>query len=395
MEYAWGSKTFLPELLGLPVPATAPAAELWMGAHPRAPSRVKIAGSFVPLDLFIRQDPEGSLGPRTAERFRGKLPFLLKILAVDRPLSIQAHPDGDQAREGYRRENAAGIPLDDPSRNYRDPKPKPELLCALTQFEALCGFRGPDEIAAAASDLGLDSLLPEAGRFLEDPDEEKLRLLFQALLTIPAAEKKNLLGFIPDLVDGKKTARSIPAGILSRIALLAGLYPNDIGVLAPLFLNFVRLEPEEAIYLAPGVLHAYLKGAGVELMAGSDNVLRGGLTAKHIDGAELARILTCRCGPVTACQAESTDGVEFVYRTPAEEYRLSRLLPTPDGPFQSGGRRGPEIVFCHRGRARAEAETGAGSDLARGDSVFIPFGAGDYTIRGEAVLFRAAIPRQR
>lgn len=392
MEYAWGSSTFIPGLLGRPSPSRKPAAELWMGAHPRGPSRVEMAGSSIPLDRLIRKDPEGTLGPAAREKFGDRLPFLLKILAVERPLSIQAHPDRDQARRGFRRENAAGVPIGDPGRNYRDESAKPELLCALTPFEALCGFRDREEIAAAVSDLDLGSFLPEAERFRETPDGENLRRLFGALLALPAAEKKTLLARLGELADGARKIRPLPAEVKRWFAGLRKLYPGDIGMIAPLFLNLVRLEPEEALYLAPGELHAYLNGAGVEIMASSDNVLRGGLTAKHIDGPELAGILSCRCGPAQSFRADPGAGVESFYPSPAEEFRLSRLQPVSSAPFRSERRQGPEIVFCYRGRARVDGESGSAGDLARGDSVFIPFGAGEYTIRGEAVLYRATLP---
>lgn len=395
MEYAWGSSAFISELTGRPSPSRKPEAELWMGAHPRGPSRVETAGGAVRLDRFIRENPDETLGPETRKNFGDRLPFLLKILAVERPLSIQAHPDRDQARRGYRRENAAGIAVDGPGRNYRDPEPKPELLSALTPFAALCGFREPEEIAVAISDLDLGSLLPEAERFRTAPNGELLRDLFRALLTLPLPEKKSLLERLADLIEEERATRSIPDAVKSWISRLLKLYPDDVGVLGPLFLNFVRLKPEEALYLAPGVLHAYLNGSGVEVMAGSDNVLRGGLTAKHIDGAELADILNCRCGPVPAVRAKPGDGVESVYRSPAEEFQLSRLLPTPSTPFRSGNRRGPEIVFCYRGRGRATGDFGPAVDLSRGDSIFIPFGTGDYTIRGEATLYRGALPPPR
>ncbi len=391
MEYAWGSKSFIPELLGQPAPAAAPAAELWMGAHPRAPSRVKIRGRRIPLNRLIGDDPAGTLGPRAAEEFRGKLPFLLKVLAVERPLSIQAHPDRTQARNGYRRENAAGIPADGPGRNYPDPQPKPELICALTPFAALCGFRDLGEIAGAVSDLGLGSLLPQAALFVQEPGEDRLRHLFGGLLTLADPEKKAIFGRLGGPDGARPESPFLSPETRALIASLRELYPDDVGVLSPLFLNFIRLAPEESLYLGPGVLHAYLRGDGVEIMAGSDNVLRGGLTGKHIDGEELGRILSCRCGPVRTERAGG-EGVERVYPSPAEEFQLSRLLPATERLFRSGRRRGPEIIFCYRGRARVEGRNGSPAELGRGHSVFIPFKAGEYTIRGKAVLYRAALP---
>lgn len=393
MEYAWGSKSFIPELLGLSSPANSPAAELWMGDHPRAPSRAEIAGRLVPLDRLIRKNPEEILGPRAAKRFGARLPFLLKILAVEQPLSIQAHPDREQARRGYREENLAKIPIGCPTRNYRDPEHKPELLTALTPFEALCGFRETDQIASALSDLNLSLFLPEVARFLKSSDENHLRELFRALLTVSTSEKEVLLGRIGELADGNIEAPSIPDEIRNLIVRLRGLYPDDLGVLGPLFLNFLRLDPEEAIYLAPGVLHAYLRGAGVEIMAGSDNVLRGGLTVKHIDGGELANILSCRCGPVAVRRGKREGEVEFIYRSPAEEYQLSRLNPTGENPFRSGIRNGPEIVLCYQGQVQAKGKFGPTLDLIRGDSVFIPFEVGKYSLEGNAILYRAALPK--
>ena len=395
MEYAWGSKSFIPELLRLPSPAHSPAAELWMGDHPRAPSRAEIAGRLVPLDRLIQENPEGILGPRATRRFGPRLPFLLKVLSVEQPLSIQAHPDREQARRGYRKENSAEIPIECPSRNYRDPEHKPELLTALTPFEALCGFREPNQIAQALSDLNLSSFLSEAARFLKFPDEDHLRELFRALLTISTTGKKVLLEQIGRLTDGEAEAPSIPDEIRKLIARLRGLYPDDLGVLGPLFLNFLQLKPEEAIYLAPGVLHAYLQGAGVEIMAGSDNVLRGGLTVKHIDGGELANILNCRCGPIAVNQAKMGGGVEFIYQSPAEEYQLSRLNPTDTKPFRSGDRNGPEIILCYQGQVQAQGKFGPTLNLTRGDSVFIPFEVGKYSLEGHAVLYRAGLPKSR
>ncbi|HEY3633015.1 MAG TPA: mannose-6-phosphate isomerase, class I, partial [Jatrophihabitantaceae bacterium] len=274
--YAWGSRTDIPELLGVE-PTDRPAAELWYGAHPDDPARV----GETTLDQLIAADPVGMLGERVVAEFGPRLPFLLKVLAAETALSIQVHPNRAQALAGFAAEDAAGVPRDAPNRNYRDDNHKPELLCALTEFDALCGFR------PVARTLELfDALdVAELARYrsaLAGPDG--LRAAFTALLTAEDPPVDAVVAALPRL------AGSEWADLGAALTRVAGDFPGDIGITVALLLNYVRLAPGEAIFLAAGNVHAYLHGVGVEILANSDNVLRCGLTGKHIDVPELLKI---------------------------------------------------------------------------------------------------------
>ncbi|HKC29826.1 MAG TPA: mannose-6-phosphate isomerase, class I, partial [Jatrophihabitans sp.] len=275
-RYNWGSPTAIPRLLGME-PDGRPVAELWFGAHPDDPAFAPAHGST--LDQLIAAEPQRLLGAEVVERFGPRLPYLLKVLAADKALSIQVHPNREQAREGFAREDAAGIPRDAPERNYRDDNHKPELLCALTPFDALCGFRPVAETQQLLASLDVAELAFVADA-LRGPDP--LRAAFTALLTHPdpAPIVAAVRARVADATDGPAYA--------ARLA--AQDAPDDVGVALTLLLNYVRLEPGEAIFLGAGNVHAYLRGTGVEIMANSDNVLRCGLTSKHVDVPELLKI---------------------------------------------------------------------------------------------------------
>ncbi|ANS26424.1 mannose-6-phosphate isomerase [Rhodococcus opacus] len=280
-SYEWGSRTVLAELTGRPSPSDRPEAELWLGAHPADPARVDDAVSGVSLLDVISADPLGQLGAANASQFRGRLPFLLKVLAADEPLSLQAHPNSVQAREGFERENANGVPLDSPARNYKDDNHKPELVVALTKFEALAGFRDVRRTVALLRALGVAELDRCAEQLAAQTDSSGMRALFTQWITgdkHPAA----LIGgvveacrrYLSTMCDGAEGEFAAEA----QTALdLGSRYPNDPSVLISLLLNRITLEPGEGLFLAAGNLHAYLRGVAVEIMANSDNVLRGGL----------------------------------------------------------------------------------------------------------------------
>jgi mannose-6-phosphate isomerase len=390
-EYAWGSTTAIPELLGEAVPASRPQAELWMGAHPRGPSQVKIGGRRLSLAELIAREPEAVLGAAAAARFGAALPFLFKVLAASSPLSIQAHPDREQARAGFARENKEGIPLDAFHRNYRDANHKPEILCALTPFRALKGFRPAAEILSCCRRLGLKSLEGELA-LLRSP-AGGLKAFFGALMRLPARRREALCVRAAELAAAGGGPSDGAEPFRTWIVRLQSLYPGDIGVLSPLFLNLIRLEPGEAIYLPAGELHAYLEGTGIELMANSDNVLRGGLTAKHMDVPELLRIL--RFEPAAAACQESRPGApgETVYESPAREFRLSRLEVSGRPGYAAGGPRSVEILLCTEGEGVVRAlPRGRETPVRRGQSLLVPAGLPGYAVRGAAVFYKAAVP---
>jgi mannose-6-phosphate isomerase len=382
-HYAWGSRTVIPALLGQS-PDARPWAELWMGAHPSAPSTV--AGSGRTLLEYVAADPLALLGRDVADRFGGELPFLLKVLAAAQPLSLQAHPSAAQAQAGFAAEESAGIPRDAPHRHYKDPHAKPELLCALEPFEALCGFRPVHETLELLRRLDTDVLDDMRARLHDQPDARGLRAVFEALMRLPSPDKEGVVGAVVE------AARLVGDGAFAReyawTVRLHEAYPGDPGVVASLLLNLVGLAPGEAIHLAAGNLHAYLGGTGIEIMASSDNVLRGGLTPKHVDVDALLEVLDFEPLEVEPLRPEG-DGPELVYATRAPEFRLSRLDLT--GPLELSAW-GPEILLVTEGRCRA-LDAAATLTLEQGSAAFTSPGSYRLVPEPEAVLFRATVNR--
>lgn len=371
--YAWGSRESIARLQGRAA-AEKPEAELWMGAHPLAPSKTPRGR----LDALISADPLHELGQPVIETYGLKLPFLLKLLAAEQPLSLQAHPSLAQAKAGFAKEEEAKVPLTDPLRSYKDPNHKPELMCALTPFYALCGFR---EVKATLE------LLHAVGKTSLDPlfaplREGQLELCFKGLMTAretwDAERQRAAVNELAHAVARAGAAFPLEARWTRRIA---ELYPGDLAVAAALLLNHLELKPYQAIYLPAGNLHAYLGGFGVEVMAASDNVLRGGLTPKHVDVGELLTVLEFKAGPVEVL--EPTGMGEQFYETPAPEFRLSRL--EINGPF-TPERMGPELLLCTQGEVSA-----AGIVLKPGESVFCPAADPSYVLDGMGELFRCTV----
>jgi mannose-6-phosphate isomerase len=385
--YAWGSPTALPELLGTE-PTGTPQAELWMGAHPGAPSRVDRGTGPRSLADVIDADPAGELGPAAVAAFGPRLPFLLKLLAAETPLSLQVHPDLDQARAGFAGEEARGVPADAPHRNYKDANHKPELICALTPFEGLCGFRPATEAADLLDGLGVDQLKPYADLLRARPEGDALREVLTAVLTADREAMAETVARAAEAADRLGADRADYAAY----AGIARHYPGDPGVIAALLLNHVRLQPGEALYLGAGVPHAYLHGLGVEIMANSDNVLRCGLTPKHVDVPELLRIVRFASGdPGVLHPAPAPDGSgEEVYATPIDEFRLSRHVlaagsaarPLPAGTAQ--------ILLCTAGRATLTSAVGDELVLSPGRSAYV---AADerVDVAGPGTVFRATV----
>lgn len=368
-HYSWGSRTLIPELLGQE-PTSQPVAELWYGAHPADPS---MAGER-PLSDIIAADP-AQLG-EWEEKGQG-LPFLMKLLAADEVLSLQAHPSLAQAREGFERENALGIALDDPQRNYKDANHKPEIIIALTPFYAMAGFRPLARTRELFAALGC----PELEHYLsmlapgEDPETESdnLRALFTTWITIPSSVRRELIDAVVS------AAPRVPAGwmkgVMDTVVAINEQYPGDIGVLGALLLNHVELAPGEALFLGAGHLHAYVRGLGVEVMANSDNVLRGGLTPKYVDVPELVKVLEFGVLDDPRVDAQPiAGGVE--YPTPVDEFTVRRYDVEPGATVELDVD-GPAIALCTSGTVAV-----GDAELAPGDAVWLPAtrGAGEATM---------------
>jgi mannose-6-phosphate isomerase len=385
-RYAWGSRTALATLQGRPCPTPEPEAELWMGAHPRAPSRLRADGRT--LLQAIDDDPEGMLGAAVVRRFGPRLPFLLKVLAAAEPLSLQAHPGAARAREGFAEEEAAKIPRDASQRNYPDPWAKPELVCALGPFVALCGFRSLDESRALVEALAVPALRAAVDPLWHAGDREGLAATVHGLLTATAPGA---------LVQDVLAAAAAPGPAAQRwlrelawIRRLGQHHPADAGVVVALLLNLVELSRGEALFLSAGNLHCYLEGTAVEIMGSSDNVLRGGLTPKHVDVPELLRVLDVQAGPVPIRRATPITAHESVYDAPTPELALSRL-ELPPGERWSAPVRGPEVLLCVEGRVRLDP--GPGLELGPGGSAFVEAGTPRRTVTAAtaATLYRATV----
>jgi mannose-6-phosphate isomerase len=345
--YAWGSDRVLAEIQGRPAPSPGPEAELWFGAHPADPSYVSTVDGEVALPEYLAADPEATLGALAATGTR--LPYLLKVLAAARPLSLQAHPDGEQARAGYAAESAMG--LADDKRSYVDPYHKPELLVALSRFRALCGFRDPDVSAADLARLATPDLDPVIASLHSGPVAGRLRRAVELIMALP----------------GEAVRRAVASARDGLAAELGARYPDDAGVLVALLLNNVRLDPDDAVFMPAGNLHAYLDGAGIEVMAASDNVLRGGLTGKHVDVSELQRVLRYEVVAAPVLRPVALAPGVVTWPVPVPDFTLLRA--TVSGVVGLAGS-GPRIVFCLRGPVDVRAGTQRVS-LRGGEAVFV------------------------
>ncbi|WP_328538423.1 mannose-6-phosphate isomerase, class I [Streptomyces sp. NBC_00344] len=375
--YAWGSTTAIPALLGTR-PTGEPQAEMWMGAHPGAPSHVDRGAGGTPLSTVIDAAPEAELGAAAVKKFGPRLPFLLKILAAGAPLSVQVHPDLSQAREGYEDEERRAVPIDAPHRNYKDANHKPELICALTPFDGLCGFRTPGDAAELLAALEVDSLKPYVDILRASPDEAALREVLTAVLTADPEEMK------ATVADAAAAAGRL-GGAHAPYASIAHHYPGDPGVIAAMLLNYVQLQPGEALFLGAGIPHAYLNGLGVEIMANSDNVLRCGLTPKHVDVPELLRVVRFEATDPGVLRPEAAPDGEELYDTPIDEFRLSRYVRPEDAAPLTLPAGTAQILLCTAGEP-AIGELA----LAPGRSVFVPAGE-RVTLSGAGTIFRATV----
>ena len=395
-SYAWGSRTAIAEFTGRSAPTAHPEAELWLGAHPGDSALLGAVGTQTSLLDVIAADPQAQLGQAVCERFDDRLPFLVKVLAAGEPLSLQAHPSAQQAVEGFEREERIGVPVNSPVRNYRDRSHKPELLLAITEFEALAGFRPAARSVALMRALAVPQLEPYIVLLTDQSDASGLRALFTTWITAP---QPDIDAVIPAVLEGavnyiRSGAKEFASEAMTVLEL-GERYPGDAGVLAALLINRVSLKPGEAIFLAAGNLHSYLRGMGMEVMANSDNVLRGGLTPKHVDVPELLRVLNFT--PVTDSRAPTrSEGIEVIYETPAPEFAASVI--TLDGGdlghevHAPAHHVGPQVLVCIEGSVVVRASSDE-VRLGRGAAAWVSADDGPIRLESDrpARVFRATV----
>jgi mannose-6-phosphate isomerase len=370
---------------------------MWFGAHPGDPAWVQTDGGEQSLLETLTTDPEGQLGSAVLDRFGDRLPFLVKVLAADEPLSLQAHPSARQAADGFDREELLGIPINSPTRNYRDRSHKPELVIALEPFEALAGFREVSRSVELLKALAVSDLDPFVELLKGQPDADGLRALFTTWITAPQPDLDIL---VPMVLDGaiaylRSGARDF-ADEAKDVLELGERYPGDAGVLAALLLNRMTLKAGEAIFLPAGNLHTYLRGVAVEVMANSDNVLRGGLTPKHVDVPELLRILDFHPVAEQSLRPEILrDGTELIYDVPTDEFAVSRLCIDGENlghEIDAAVRHdGPQVLLCTKGSVVLHAKSSS-LTLQRGQAAWVPADDGPIRLAAEqaAELFRVS-----
>lgn len=381
-NYAWGSKTALQSLFGVENTKQQPQAEVWMGAHPNGSSTIFIDGQKCLLASAIDVNPKFWLGEKF-ESYESQLPFLVKILAAEQPLSIQVHPSKVAAKHGFEKENRLGFAIDAPERNFKDSNHKPELIYAITPYLAMNGFRDLQVIHKLFSAAILPSLNDILAPFLAIPTKETLQQLFSTILQMDEAKKtrvvKELLNFEPTQEEDVEVIDTF-----RLIAELAKLYPCDVGLFSPLFLNVVELQPGEAMFLFAETPHAYLKGVGVEVMANSDNVLRAGLTPKHIDVPALLANTKFESIKVSDLRMQPyQEGNRSVYPIPVDDFKFDIIR---EGEFENVVS-SPEILLCIDGSVEIYSSQNR-VNLIAGESVIIPAAASSYSFNNHGTVVR-------
>lgn len=382
--YVWGSFDGIPAFTGLVNTDDEPMAELWMGAHPAAPSRILGAkGATTPLDTYIADHPLDILGQKTLDRYGPTFPFLFKVLSASNPLSLQVHPTRAQAQEGFARENAAGIPVQSPNRNYKDSNHKQEILLALTPFTAMCGFRDPAETRSLLGAAESPSLTVA----LEHLDRDGYGAFCRYLLELPAETKIDTLQSV--IAANRESMSADAKRAFSLVERLFTHYKGDIGCLAPLYLNVLALQPGEVIYLPEGIMHTYIHGTGLELMSNSDNTLRGGLTAKHLDIPELLKILNVEPYKPVVLRPDATVK-PFTYRTKAHDCELTAIRLGGDSfTYRADA---PAIAIGATGEIVSSLASGESCAICRGSVVLIPANGEQITLSGTGVCYIASLP---
>jgi len=382
--YVWGSFDGIPAFTGIVNTDDEPMAELWMGAHPAAPSHILTGkGTSAPLDKFIAERPQESLGTLIDTRYGHTLPFLFKVLSAATPLSLQVHPTREQAEKGFDRETESSVPVFSPVRNYKDRNHKQEILMAITPFTIMCGFKDPS-ICEELFSLTGSSILMEALNRLHTGGYCEF---CQYLLELPLNERQSAIQKAIN-TDTKGATPAVHAAF-NLLSQLATRFPDDIGCLAPLYLNLITLEPGEAVFLPEGIMHTYIKGTGLELMSNSDNILRGGLTKKHLDIPELLATLNPVPYKPEILKPPVGKGI-FSYHTPSADFELSVLHPEIQGTEYRAV--APAIVIGSKGEIHATSTSGESCAIARGSFLFIPASGETISFTGKGTCYLASIP---
>lgn len=385
----WGCTESMTKLFGYENPEQRPMAELWMGAHASAPS-VILDETPAPLDTWINSQSDKVLGKEVSDRFSAQLPYLFKVLSARSPLSIQSHPSKSQAEAGWNRENLQGIPLSAPNRSYKDDNHKPELVYALTQYHALNGFREINDIVDLCESLECSDLNHIVAPLKNDGSEGSLKKFYSELLH--CSDQKNLVTSVINSCVKKSESVNLDrkhSAAFNLILKLHHYYPYDIGILGPLFLNYVVLSPGEAMFLKSGTLHAYIQGTALELMANSDNVIRGGLTPKYIDKDELLE--TVNFEPLKSdnilLKPNQIDRIRTKYNAGCKDFSLS-IVDLSDQHFSVDSSyefssTSADIIFSIDGDLTLSADRSEPLELKRGQSCFVTAEVGKLTIQGQ------------
>lgn len=380
-DYIWGSRTSISKLLGVSNPDNAHQAEIWMGAHPNGCSKIKVAGETQLLSDFINQNKAAVLTAATEAQF-GELPYLFKVLAAGEALSVQVHPSKAQAEAGFAKEEAEGIARNAANRNYKDPNHKPELVYALTPYQAMNGFRVFDETIALFQKVNVTAIADLVAAFAAAPTSEGLKTFFSAILSLQGEVKEAAVNALIDYANANKDDE-----LFALILELAEQHPGDIGLFTPLMLNVITLQPGEAMFLYACTPHAYLKGTGLEIMANSDNVLRAGLTPKYMDVDEL--VACTKFEPIPFATLQFTPSVEEggeYYAIPVDDFKFALFESVEDLTIAA---QSAEILLALDADVTLTHSSGESVTISKGQSVFIPAYAQQYQLTSKGRVARA------
>ena len=380
-RYDWGSKTTIPKMFGW-TPTTQPVAEVWFGAHQQGPASLR--HNQISLRQHIASNPTHALGETAARRFTS-VPFLLKVLAAAKPLSLQTHPNSSQAQRGFQREEALGVDRHAPNRNFSDPHHKPELICALSSFTALCGLRDPGFTLDLLATIGTQELDHIRQSLNTDPSPKGIHNLLELLF---AQDQEITTRQITRLVEACEAKSVLPFAMERKLlAHLGKLYPQDPAVLVAVLLNLIVLQPNEALFLPAGNLHAYIDGCGVEIMANSDNVVRAGFTNKHVAPQTLLDIVDTTPLTVAVQNPDLVAGVAQ-YHSPVEEFSLQRIELNNTKEIDIGS--GPAIILNISGSAQLHYQSNE-DQLFSGDAAWLDAASGKARLKGTAKVFVAKL----